>query len=221
MPPRETVLLFHGLGRTALSMRRLAGALRRAGYHAVNVDYPSRRGSVERLAEEVVGTRVEAALGEGTERLHFVTHSLGGILVRCWAARHALPEGARAVMIAPPHGGSEAADLFRRVAPVGWWCGPALEDLVTGPEGVCAGLGPVALETGVVAGDRSYFPLLSRLYEGAGDGLVAVSRARVAGMADFVVVPHGHTFIMRAPETVRQTLHFLRYGRFDHSVPRE
>ena len=221
MSARETVLLFHGLSRTALSMRRMAAALRRAGYRAVNVDYPSRSAPIAELADEVVGARVEAALCEAPERLHFVTHSLGGILVRHWAERHAVPEGARAVMIAPPHGGSEAADFFRSFLPLRWWSGPALEELGTHTEAVPARLGPVALETGVIAGDRNYYPFFGRLYEGAADGLVAVARARVEGMADFVVVPHGHTFIARAPEVIRQTLHFLRYGRFDHAAGSE
>lgn len=218
MPP-ETVLLFHGLGRSALSMRRLAGALRRAGYRTVNVDYRSRAAPIAHLADDIVGAHVARALGDGAEQLHFVTHSLGGILVRHWAARHALPAGSRAVMLAPPHGGSEAADRLRHVRPVRWWCGPTLDELGTGAESVPGGLGPLAIETGVIAGDRNYFPLFGRLYDGASDGLVAVERARVAGMADFVVVPRGHTFIMQAPETARQTLHFLRHGRFDHGVP--
>ena len=212
----QTVLLFHGLGRTALSMRRLAGALRRAGYRAVNVDYASRSAPIARLADEVVGRHVERALQEAPERLHFVTHSLGGILVRHWAERHPVPEGARAVMIAPPHGGSEAADLFRTVAPMCWWCGPALQELGTDPESVPAQLGPLPLHTGVIAGAANRFPFVGRLFDGDTDGLVAVARARAEGMADFVVVPRGHTFIMRAPETVRQTLHFLRHGQFAH-----
>ena len=88
----ETVILLHGLGRTALSMRRMGSALRRAGYATVNVNYASRCQSVDALAEEVVGTHVEAAQREGAERCHFVTHSLGGILVRHYAEQHSLPE---------------------------------------------------------------------------------------------------------------------------------
>jgi hypothetical protein len=199
-------------------MRRLAGVLRRAGYGVVNVGYPSRRAPVGRLADEAVGAHVAAALRAEPERLHFVTHSLGGILVRHWAGRHPLPAGSRAVMLAPPHGGSEAADRLRHVPPLRWWCGPAMDELGTGAESVPARLGPITLETGVIAGSRNYLPFFERFYDGDSDGIVAVERARVAGMADFVVVPRGHTFIMRAPETARQTLHFLRHGRFDHAA---
>ena len=218
MPP-EPVLLLHGLGRLAASMRPLARALRRAGFRPVNVDYPSRRAPIDRLADDIVGAHAEAVLAEGAARVHFVTHSLGGVLVRHWAARHPLPEGSRAVMIAPPHAGSEVADWVSRLAPARWWCGPVLSQLVTGEGGIPGALGPVGLETGVIAGDRSHYPFYGRLFEGAHDGLVAVERAKVEGMADFAVVPRGHTFIMRAPEVIAQTLHFLQYGRFVHDEP--
>ncbi|MDX1421241.1 MAG: alpha/beta fold hydrolase [Rubricoccaceae bacterium] len=214
MPASETVLLFHGLGRTAWSMRRLADRLRREGYRAINVDYPSRSAPIASLADDVVGARVERALDEGARRVHFVTHSLGGILVRHWTERHPPPEGARAVMIAPPHGGSEAADWARRVGPFCWWCGPALQELGTDPESVPAALGPLAIETGVIAGSRNRYPFFGRLFDGTTDGLVAVERARAEGIADFLVVPHGHTFLMRAPAVLDQTVHFLQHGRF-------
>ncbi|NNF56773.1 MAG: alpha/beta fold hydrolase [Rhodothermaceae bacterium] len=218
MPASETVILLHGLGRTALSMRRLARTLEREGFDARNTNYASRSAPIEDLATSVVGTQVDAALREGAERVHFVTHSLGGILVRWFAEHHSVPEGSRAVMIAPPHGGSELADWARTTWPIPWYCGPALHELGTGPESTPQALGPVELETGVIAGDRSWHPLPSRFFDGTSDGTVPVERTKVDGMTDFLVVPRTHTLIMRAPEVVQQTLHFLRHGRFDQAA---
>ena len=217
----DGVVLLHGLGRTHLAMRPLARALDAEGYWVQNVDYPSTCERVEALAASHAAPAAAALRAAGCDRVHFVTHSMGGILVRALAARQPLPEGTRVVMIAPPNAGSEAADRvrawpgFRRV------CGPALRELGTGPESVPRALGPVTFEAGVVAGDADWYPW-SRWFFGdePSDGTVPIHRTRVDGLRDAVVVPRGHAFIMRAPETVRQTLHFLRHGRFDHADAR-
>lgn len=218
MPPerRDTVLLFHGLGRLATSMRPMARALQREGYAVRNVGYPSRTQPVAHLAREAVARAVEAAQEAGAERIHFVTHSMGGVLVRAYAEAAELPDGARAVMLAPPHGGSELADRFRDTALFRRICGPAFLDMGTGPEGACQSLGALALEAGIIAGDRNVFPFFGRHFEGPTDGIVAVWSTKASGFADHLVVPHGHTFLMRSPDVIRQTLHFLRHGRFDH-----
>ena len=207
------VLLFHGLGRSSRSMRPLERALSAAGFAPTNVDYASRCHGVPELVERVVAPRVEALRGGGP--VHFVTHSLGGVLVRAYAAERPLPAGSRAVMIAPPHGGSEVADLLGGVWPFDAACGPALADLGTGDASVPRGLGAIrGVEAGVIAGSVNVYPF-GRVFGDAHDGIVSVKSARVDGIADFVVVRRGHGLIMRAPETVRQTLSFLETGRFE------
>ncbi len=215
-PASEAVILLHGLGRTRVSLLRMERALRRAGYRTLNRSYPSTCHGIARLAESVVGARLEEVRGWGVERVHFVTHSLGGVLVRHNAEHAGLPEGTRAVMIAPPHGGSEVADRLRDLRPFQAYCGPALRELGTGLDSVPLGLGPLRVPSGVIAGDRSLYPFFNRLFDGATDGLVAVERARVSGMADFVVAPCGHSFIASRPAVIRHALHFLRHGRFLH-----
>ncbi|MEM0964420.1 MAG: alpha/beta fold hydrolase, partial [Bacteroidota bacterium] len=138
----DSVLILHGLGRTSLSMAPLALGLRRAGFHTTLVDYPSRRHSVEELVEAVVAPRVEA-LGHHSERVHFVTHSLGGVLARAHAAMRYdaghRGDDSRAVMIAPPHAGSEIADLLRQRQPFKSVLGPTLQELGTDPDSVPLG----------------------------------------------------------------------------------
>lgn len=208
----EPVLLLHGLGRLARSMRPLARRLEREGFRPHLLDYPSRHHPIGELVERFVRPELDALRGGGP--VHVVTHSLGGLLVRAYAERHGLPDGSRVVMIAPPNRGSEVADLMAGLAPFRWWYGPALGELGTTPECVPATLGACAFELGVIAGDRRLYPFFSPLFGGHHDGLVAVERARLDSADDFVVVHAGHAFIMRNPTVLDETAHFLCHGRF-------
>ena len=214
--PRETVIILHGLGRTAISMAWMDRALKKAGYATINTSYVFRKGPIAALAEDVVGSRLEKARRSGAERIHFVTHSLGGILLRHFSEHNDTPDDSRAVMIAPPNQGSELVDYFRELPPLHWFCGPAFGELSTDDDSAPNRLGPVGIETGVIAGDRNLFPGFARHFDGPSDGIVAVERTKVAGMKDWTIVPHGHTFITNTPTAIRQTLYFLKKGRFEN-----
>ncbi len=212
----ECVVLLHGLGRTYRSMGDMADALRDAGYLPVNIDYPSREFPIETLAEAAVGRGIERCRRAHARRIHFVTHSLGGILARYYLAHEPLPELGRVVMLSPPNRGSEVADALADNPLYVWLNGPAGQQLGTGSADMPARLGPVDYPTGVITGDRAAFydAWLTGVFDSANDGKVSVERARVEGMTDFLVVPYTHTFIMAADDVIRQTLHFLRHGRF-------
>ena len=211
---RECVVLLDGLGRTAASLRPLEKALHAAGYFVVNDGYPSTREPVERLAR-VVGAGVEKCRAAGAGDIHFVTHSLGGILVRTWFQDHAVPEARRLVMLGPPNHGSEIADRKRRAAWYRWLTGPAGQQLGTEPTSAPNRCGPIPLEIGVIAGTASADPWFAALFDGPNDGKVSVASARLAGMRDFLTVPRSHTFMMRSDLVVREVLAFLRHGRFE------
>lgn len=208
----EPVLLLHGLGRRAGCMRPLAARLERDGFAPRLLDYPSRHHRIVELVERYVRPEIDALSGDGP--VHAVTHSLGGLLVRAYAERHGLPDGSRVVMIAPPNRGSEVADLVAHLPPFRWWFGPALDELGTAPGCVPATLGDCDFELGVIAGDRRLYPFFSPLFGGDHDGLVSVERARLDSADDFAVVHAGHAFIMRNPDVIAETAHFLRHGRF-------
>lgn len=211
--PGETVILLHGLGRTRWSFWRLEQALRRDGYQVVSVTYPSRQQPVEELARDWLAPLV-AAQARAT-RLHFVTHSMGGILLRCHLRDHAIPNLGRVVMLAPPNSGSELADwlkptwLYRTVN------GPAGQQL--GTNGLPRALGPWpagAGELGIIAGDVSLNPLFSAHLPGPNDGKVTVASARLEGMRDFLTVPYSHTWLAWRPPVIDQVRAFLRHGHF-------
>ncbi|MEM8559777.1 MAG: alpha/beta fold hydrolase [Bacteroidota bacterium] len=219
----DCVVLLHGLGRSAASMTPMADALRAEGYHVVNAGYPSTEHPIDTLAARYVAPALRGGcrpVAYPNRRIHVVTHSMGGILVRALAAQGELPDNpvlsdnmGRVVMLAPPNQGSEVAEALKD-----WW----LYQRLNGPAGVALGttesvplaLGPVPFEAGVIAGTRSLDPWFGLLFDGPHDGKVAVARARVEGMADFRALPTSHPFIMRHPEVIAEVIAFLEHGRF-------
>jgi triacylglycerol lipase len=210
----EHVVLLHGLCRSSGSMQPMADALQAAGYVVHNVDYPSRSAPVEELAALAIAPAIAACQQANASRIHFVTHSLGGILVRQYFATHALPALGRVVMLGPPNQGSEVVDrlgswrLFNAIN------GPAGRQLGTDAKSLSAQLGPVTYPVGVIAGRHSINWINSQLIPGPDDGKVSIERTRVAGMSDHLVLPCSHPFLMRDETSIRQTAHFLRHGRF-------
>ncbi|TNF98730.1 MAG: alpha/beta fold hydrolase [Gammaproteobacteria bacterium] len=211
---KQTVILLHGMGRTGFSMWFLGRSLKRAGYHVVNLGYPSTRKSIGWIVEEILVPEI-ARLGN-RQSIHFVTHSLGGIVVRQYLQNHSLPEGSRVVMLAPPNRGSEVADRLMNWKPYQWLNGPAGQQLGTSKESVPNRLKPVKAQIGVITGNRSTNPLFSNWIEGDDDGKVGVNSAQLNEMADFMILPVTHTFIMNNQRVIRQVLYFIKNGQFDH-----
>jgi pimeloyl-ACP methyl ester carboxylesterase len=208
----DCVILIHGLGRTPLSMMRLEWTLERAGYKVVNFGYPSRQYNVEQLAEKYLDKAV-AAQGQARQ-IHFVTHSLGGIVLRQYLAAHAMTNLGRVVMLAPPNHGSELADRLKQSALGRWILGPAGCEVGRGALELPERLGPAHFQVGVIAADGAFHRWFYRVFSGPNDGKVSVQSAQLNGMADFLVVPGSHTWIMWREDTSRQVLAFLQHGHF-------
>jgi pimeloyl-ACP methyl ester carboxylesterase len=215
---RSCVVLLHGLGRGPGSMRRIERRLRESGYDTWNEGYPSRSAPIEQLATEHVATALEACRARGAQRIHFVTHSLGGILVRAYVETHPVPDLGRVVMLSPPNGGSEVADRLSSYAWYRWVMGPAAGQLGTGADSVPRRLGALAAECGIITGSKSLDPWFAGWLPAPHDGKVSVASARLDGMRDFLVVPRAHGLIMRDPEVISEVLYFLANGRFEHGT---
>jgi len=211
-----SVVLLHGLLRSAFSMAVLAHDLARAGYRVSNVGYPSRPHDVAGLVERYVRPAIEGC--DPARPVHVVTHSLGGILIRGYLQSNRLPAGSRIVMLAPPNHGSEVADFVRDWPLYRWLMGRVGQQLGTGPDGIVKRLQPVQEEVGVIAANRSLQPWFSRLFDGPNDGMVSVESTRLPEMRDFIVVDDTHTLLMFDREVRRQVRHFLAEGSFRHGT---
>lgn len=212
----DCVVLLHGLGRTSASMEPLQEFLEAHGYAVANVDYPSRKHPIQALAPLAVEKGIgECQQGNRPAAIHFVTHSLGGILVRYYFSRHEHDALGRVVMLAPPNQGSNAADAFRHLPGFAWLNGPAGFQLGKGEGSVPLALGTPAFEFAVIAGNRTIDPLGSAVLDNPDDGKVSVSDTRLAGMRDFTIVAASHAFIMQNEDVFRLVAGFLAEGRFD------
>jgi pimeloyl-ACP methyl ester carboxylesterase len=219
-PPAETVVLLHGIAMPALVMHRLADACAAAGYRVVNLPYPSRALTLEQLARDYLPAQL-AVHGAGTApRLHFVAHSMGGMVVRLFLDDRRPPNLGRVVLLGPPNAGSAVADRLSRSALCRWLVGPNLSRLGTEtPDAIAPQLPPPDYEVGVIAGSANLNPLFSHWQAGPNDGAVSITSARLAGGRDFLVVPHSHTAMLWRRGVAQQVLAFLRTGRFARSVP--
>ena len=213
-PTRDGVVLLHGMSRTSRSFGKMQAALEAVGFATLNQDYASRRKALEALAEDIHPAIAGFANGiDGS--VHFVCHSMGGLLARAYLARYRPQRLGRVVMLGTPNGGSEIADRLKAFSAYRAFFGPAGQQLGTLRDAAINSILPsVDYSVGIIAGNRSIYPISSVVLPKPHDGRVSVGNTGIDGMAGHIVVGTSHPWLVRNREAIAQTIAFLSDGRF-------
>lgn len=216
----DCVILLHGLARSSASMSKLADALNSSGFATVNQSYPSREHNIETLAVNAINDATASCEKKGPKdksseyKIHFITHSMGGILVRQYLHQSEIENLGNVVMLGPPNKGSQVVDKLKNVVGFYWLNGPAGQQLGTTPNSVPKTLGAAHFTTGIIAGTRSINPILSTILPGQDDGKVTVANTKLDGMTDHITLPVTHTFMMKNDQVIEQSIHFIKFNQF-------
>lgn len=208
------VILLHGLARTNSAMEPLENALKEEGFLPINEGYPSREYPIEQLAEIAIRPALEKC--PKGEKVNFVTHSLGGILVRQYLSRHDVANLNRVVMLGPPNQGSEVVDELRDVPGFHFINGDAGMQLGTDELSIPSTLGKANFDVGIIAGTSSINWILSSLIPGTDDGKVSIESTKLDGMNDHIEMPVTHPFMMKNDRVIAQVVNYLKNGSFEH-----
>ena len=214
----DKVVLLHGLGRGKMSTLLLESALTKAGFDVHSIDYPSTDQAPEALVE-IISQKIDDCCSGGPETVHFVGHSLGGLLIRTYLGRNQPSNLGRVVLLGTPNKGSELADTGRYQSVSNTLlelAGPAAKALNTGPNSFPASLPTPHFPVGVIAGTQDN-PVSNQWLPLPNDGMVSVESARLDGMTDFIDLDVNHWGLRTEPDVASQVVEFLLHESFDHS----
>lgn len=209
----KCAILLHGLGRTASSLSKIESELIQKKFQVWNETYPSTEKSIQELSLHIKDG-LDFCARKNLNSIYFVTHSMGGILVRKYYQNKIDPKVKAVVMLAPPNRGSEIAEEFKNASWFKWYSGLAGQELGTNSKSTPNTLKPISLPIGIIAGTESSDPWFSYLFKGPNDGKVSVESAKLDEMLDFITLPVGHTFIMNDTIVHRQIIYFFENKKF-------
>ena len=187
-------------------MALLGRRLRAAGYSTRRFSYPSIKGTIENNTDLLHRFLADIEDNE----IHFVAHSLGGLLVRNLSDKYPDDVKGRVVTLGTPHQGSQVAETMSRSRIGSLLLGKGIKSLLVKLQD-----GKQNPEIGVIAGNK---PLGSGMFfvrlKKPHDGTVQLSETKFEKMTDYRVVATNHMGLLFSRLVVKEVATFLRTGRF-------
>jgi pimeloyl-ACP methyl ester carboxylesterase len=217
---RGTVVLLHGFGGLPIMYRPLARMLRRVGFDARELGYDSWGLSLEAICDRLLP---RLARIPNDDPIHFVAHSMGGLVARALIHEQRPARLGHVVMLGTPNAGSEIADFLMQWPVLKPILGKAAPALITRRQSATAELiGTIDYSVGIIAGDKPMMAgAIAHLIPGPNDGKVSVASTRLPEAADHIVLPLSHGMLPYHPLAQRQVRHFMLHGRFEHDADRD
>jgi len=209
------VILVHGLRGTSADFKSMEKDLNGRGLNTISINYPSSHYPIETLADSAFDFLDELRYNDNDITIHFVAHSLGGILVRFYLQHHPLANLGRVVLLSVPNHGTELINAFGKFWLFRRFNGPAAMQTAAGSE-FLRRLEEPNYQVGVMMSTKSINLMASRFIPGADDGRLSIESAKLSNMADFILLNCNHHVIMKKKTAIDQTIHFLKRGEFDH-----
>lgn len=211
----DYVILIPGLLLGPRSMNKIHNFLNNYGYQVLPLNCSIKKHSVQVLANSFLKNFIIKNCLNKKRKIHFITHSIGGIVVRKYLEdNHSLNIG-KVVMLAPPNRGSEIMTLFSKMYFSRYLLGVSGKQISINDKAYLLSLEQkVSFDLGIIAGSHSN--LLSLWYlNRKNDGVVSVENTKILGMVEHLVLNQSHYSMLYSKEVLHQILFFLRCGKFD------
>jgi len=201
-------VLLHGIWMKSIVMQPLARRLRQAGYKTRCFSYPS----LFRSPAQNARVFHDYASEIDTDRLHFVAHSLGGIVLMHYFDQFKAPVDGRVVMLGSPLAGNINANKINKMGLSSVMLGRSVEEGLLGDVPAWQG----HRDLGMIAGSRGGIGigrLLGRSEE-INDGAVLLSETQIEGISDHITMPVSHSGMLISASVAEQVIYFLKKGHF-------
>ena len=211
----DYLVVLHGWTTGYDNMKSTRRFFSAAGYHVVGLRFPSRTVDPQKLIRNHIKPGIEKHCTDPARKIHFLTHSLGGVLLRGYLKAHRPPNLGNVVMLAPPNNGIELIDRLGNRRAIARFIGPTALALHTGDDSWPKRLGKADFPVGIIMGKtKRRVPYSSRILPGSDDGIVSAASGKVEGMRQLIEVTGFHTSLPANPVALAQSRRFFETGKF-------
>ena len=208
---KDFVYVLHGLGQGKWSMKLLALRLNKAGFIVERIGYKSINRSPQDILQDVT-TQINASLPDTNYTVHFVGHSLGGLIIRAYLDSNRIVNLGRVVLIGTPNQGTPFVDKYHD----SWWMkllGPMSRALGTDENSFPNSIASPYYPVGIIAGITEIINN-EKTIPGQDDGIVPLESTKLEQMTDIIIIKTHHAMLPKSRTVAEQTIALLRNGHF-------